>query len=104
MHKVAGTDDYAVTITAEQISVDGLEYYIQATDTAGNTLLHGYSFSPVTVTIRSPVADTTLMALTRPEPKPKLEKEKSLQMVMDRFGCTGCWCCCCWRRWRWRWR
>ncbi len=86
MHKVAGTDDYAVTITAEQISVDGLEYYIQATDTAGNTLLHGYSFSPVTVTIRSPVADTTLMALTRPEPKPKLEKEKSYKWLWIGLG------------------
>ena len=86
MHKVAGTDDYAVTITAEQISVDGLEYYIQATDTAGNTLLHGYSFSPVTVTVRSPVADTTLTAFTKPEPKPKLEKEKSYKWLWIGLG------------------
>jgi hypothetical protein len=86
MHKVAGSDDYAVTINAEQISVDGLEYYIQATDTAGNTLLHGYSFSPVTVTISSPAADTALTALTKPEPKPKLEKEKSYKWLWVGLG------------------
>ncbi len=86
MHKVSGTDDYAVTINAEQISVDGLEYYIQATDTAGNTLLHGYSFSPVTVTVRSPVADTTLTAFSKPEPKPKLEKEKSYKWLWIGLG------------------
>jgi len=73
MRNVAGTDDYVVTIRADQISVEGLEYYIQAADSAGNTLLHGYAFSPVTIAINSPVADTALTALTEPEPKPVKE-------------------------------
>jgi len=73
MHNVVGTDDYAATIHADQISVEGLEYYIQAADSAGNTLLHGYAFSPVIIAIKPPVADTTLTASTDPQPKPAKE-------------------------------
>jgi len=43
------TDDYTGTIKAEEIAEPGIEYYIKATDQAGNTLLHGYSFSPLSV-------------------------------------------------------
>ena len=43
----AGTDNYSVTLPA--IIEPGVEYYIQATDQAGNTLLHGHTFSPLTV-------------------------------------------------------
>jgi len=75
MRNVADTDDYVVTIRADQISVEGLEYYIQAADSAGNTLLHGYAFSPVIIAIKPSVTDTTLTALT--EPEPKLAKETS---------------------------
>jgi len=73
MRNVADTDDYVVTIRADQISVEGLEYYIQAADSAGNTLLHGYAFSPVIIAIKPPVADTTLTASTDPQPKPAKE-------------------------------
>ncbi len=85
MHNAAGADDYAVTVMADQISADGLEYYIQATDSAGNTLLHGYAFSPVAITINtvnSPVADTTLTALTKPKP----EKETSYKWLWIGLG------------------
>jgi len=39
--------------TAQLIASDspGLEYYIQATDLGGNTLLFGYSFSPLTIAV-----------------------------------------------------
>jgi len=84
MHNVVGTDDYAVTVNADQISTDGLEYYIQATDSAGNTLLHGYAFSPVTVTINPPVADTTLTAVAKPGLKP--EKETSYKWLWIGLG------------------
>jgi len=40
---------YTAQLTAADSS--GLEYYIQATDLAGNTLLFGYSFSPLTVAV-----------------------------------------------------
>ena len=47
MLNIVGTDDYRATISAEQIKSPGIEYYIQAADTAGNTFLHGYPFSPL---------------------------------------------------------
>jgi hypothetical protein len=49
MENIANTDDYHATITSDQIKAPGVEYYIQAMDNAGNTLLHGYSFSPLSV-------------------------------------------------------
>jgi len=52
-----GSDNYEVIINADDIPEPGIEYYIQAMDTAGNTLLHGYSFSPLSV---KTVSDSTL--------------------------------------------
>lgn len=49
MQKINGTDDYRVDLKAAQIESPGIEYYVQAMDHAGNTLLHGYSFSPISV-------------------------------------------------------
>ena len=49
MVSIAKTNDYRTTVSADQIKAPGLEYYVQATDNAGNTLLHGYSFSPLSV-------------------------------------------------------
>lgn len=49
MQKINATDDYQATIKSENIKPPGIEYYVQAMDHAGNTLLHGYSFSPLSV-------------------------------------------------------
>lgn len=49
MDNIANTDDYHATIKSDQIKAPGVEYYVQAMDNAGNTLLHGYSFSPLSV-------------------------------------------------------
>jgi len=46
-----GGDQYGITLDAEIVINPGLEYYIQAEDLAGNTLLHGYSFSPLIVKV-----------------------------------------------------
>jgi len=46
---------YTAQLTATDSS--GLEYYIQATDLAGNTLLFGYSFSPLTIAVVPVAAD-----------------------------------------------
>jgi len=51
MQKIANTDNYQAVIDAKKIKKPGIEYYIQAMDLAGNTLLHGYSFSPLSVKI-----------------------------------------------------
>jgi hypothetical protein len=49
MDNIANTDDYHAMIKSDQIKAPGVEYYVQAMDNAGNTLLHGYSFSPLSV-------------------------------------------------------
>jgi len=49
MQNIKGTDNYLATIKPSQIKPPGIEYYVQAMDHAGNTLLHGYSFSPLSV-------------------------------------------------------
>ena len=58
MDNIVNTDDYHATFNSDQIKAPGLEYYIQAMDHAGNTLLHGYSFSPLSV--RTVSGDTTV--------------------------------------------
>jgi len=55
MQRTPGSDDYAVEITG--LEYPGIEYYIQATDMAGNTLLNGYSFSPLVVSVTAPLLD-----------------------------------------------
>ncbi|NOZ51540.1 MAG: hypothetical protein GXP08_00125 [Gammaproteobacteria bacterium] len=50
------TDQYLVEIV--DLARPGIEYYIQATDLAGNTLLHGYAFSPLTINV-SPNTNVT---------------------------------------------
>ena len=51
MNQVEGSDEYVTTLGFEDTVEPGIEYYIQAVDLAGNALLHGYSFSPLTVGI-----------------------------------------------------
>ena len=46
-----GSSTYSAVVDASEIWEPGIEYYIQATDTAGNNLLHGYSFSPLMVSV-----------------------------------------------------
>ncbi len=49
-------DSFIYTVTVPVADAPGLEYYIQATDLAGNPLLFGHAFSPLTVTV-APAAD-----------------------------------------------
>jgi len=44
-------DSFVYTTQLTATDSPGLEYYIQATDLAGNTLLFGYSFSPLTIAV-----------------------------------------------------
>lgn len=45
--QLSNSDIYAARIDKSLLSGDGIEYYIKAEDSSGNTLLHGYSFSPI---------------------------------------------------------
>ncbi len=49
MQNITGSEKYQLNISADEIKKPGVEYYVQAVDMAGNTLLHGYSFSPLSV-------------------------------------------------------
>ncbi len=49
MQNQAKTNQYYAVIHANKIKQPGIEYYIQAVDAAGNSLLHGYAFSPLSV-------------------------------------------------------
>jgi len=44
-------DRFAGVIDARDVSDPGIEYYIQAADSAGNTALRGFSFSPLMVAV-----------------------------------------------------
>jgi len=80
MKRIGWTDTYSGNI--EKVPSPGIEYFIQAEDTAGNTLLHGYSFSPLTVKVQ-PSAATPELATVKPEPQVPLtvtSKKKSSSM------------------------
>jgi len=49
MQNSSNSEKYQARISADEIKKPGIEYYVQAMDMAGNTLLHGYSFSPLSV-------------------------------------------------------
>lgn len=51
MKRDLATDDYVVTLPATM--APSIEYYIQATDQAGNTILHGHIFSPLKLSVSS---------------------------------------------------
>lgn len=51
MQNLAGTDEYQASIFSEKIKSPGIEYYVEAVDTAGNSVLHGYPFSPISAKI-----------------------------------------------------
>lgn len=66
MYNVVDTNDYMATVNSEEIKPPGIEYYIQAMDNAGNTLLHGYSFSPLSVKTTNGDAATVASKDTAP--------------------------------------
>ncbi len=78
MKRDLDSDTYAAKLPA--IASPGVEYYIQATDLAGNVLLYGHSFSPLTITV-APVAagdgDAEAVAATEFIPASEGEEEKS---------------------------
>lgn len=80
MRNVPNTDDYSVTLSTSELHGNGLEYYIQATDHAGNTLLLGYAFSPIAVVVEHPalneqMASSSVIDSTTPEKIPEKEYE-----------------------------
>ncbi|MBV1881769.1 MAG: hypothetical protein KUG82_09060 [Pseudomonadales bacterium] len=57
MNRVGDTDIYSATLRTEELISSGLEYYIQAKDLAGNKILRGHSFTPLTIKIKRKITD-----------------------------------------------
>lgn len=64
-----GSDTYSAIVDSAEMQEPGVEYYIQATDQAGNNLLHGYSFSPLTVSVSTAAIAKTATTTTQETPK-----------------------------------
>ncbi|VAW97889.1 hypothetical protein MNBD_GAMMA20-751 [hydrothermal vent metagenome] len=73
-------DSFIYTVNIPVVDSPGLEYYIQATDLAGNTLLFGHAFSPLTITVALAAADkgeTKAIAAMETQITPVEKEEKS---------------------------
>jgi len=51
MAQVSNSDLYSVILEPEELVSPGIEYYIKARDLAGNSLLRGLSFSPLSISV-----------------------------------------------------
>ena len=73
-------DSFIYTANIPSVDSPGLEYYIQATDLAGNTLLFGHAFSPLTITVAPSAADegkTKTVAAMESQTAPAGKEKKS---------------------------
>jgi hypothetical protein len=73
----SGSSTYSAVVDASEIREPGIEYYIQATDSAGNNLLHGYSFSPLMVSVSATAAKPAPVAQKEASIAPKEEKSSN---------------------------
>jgi hypothetical protein len=53
------SDVFAITLGTKELAAPGIEYYIQATDLAGNSVLYGYSFEPIKLSVSDTGVTTT---------------------------------------------
>ena len=97
MTKMSNTDLYTAMISADELAAPGLEYYIQAKDLAGNSLLRGYSFSPLKITVEDkalatsePQANTGMVAaLEEPPVLSSKSKEKKESIWKNKWLWIG---------------
>jgi len=64
---VLNNNIYSVDIPHEYVQGPGMEYYIKAVDKAGNTVLKGLNFSPLTVAVKSKQVTPSTPPLTEEE-------------------------------------
>ncbi|KPJ96524.1 MAG: hypothetical protein AMJ53_00615 [Gammaproteobacteria bacterium SG8_11] len=51
LREAKDSDIYSITLGTKDLAAPGIEYYIQATDVAGNSVLYGYSFEPIKLSV-----------------------------------------------------
>jgi hypothetical protein len=79
LRETQDSDVFSVTLGRKDLAAPGIEYYIQATDIAGNSVLFGYSFEPIKLSVLSgsgSTADATDTALSEPLNGDGNEKKK----------------------------
>ena len=64
-------DRFAGVIDASDVADPGIEYYLEAEDSAGNTTMRGFSFSPLMAAVGAPASG---VAETTEGPKPWYKK------------------------------
>jgi hypothetical protein len=80
-----GNNLYSATIPKEAVNEPGLEYYIQVSDEAGNIVMNGLSFSPLTVTVTQGAISPELgkpLVLT-PSPEERLTMKTAAPAVEE---------------------
>ncbi len=90
MHRAGESDEYAVTLGSDDLAIPGLEYYIQAMDLAGNSLLHGYSFSPLSVSVIAPLTSKATESNAANE-RPATEKTREEPVAEKKSSKTWLW-------------
>ncbi len=73
-----GDDVYFATLPAEAVTAPGVEYFIEAKDTAGNTVLRGYEALPLLISVAPPAGleaeNTGNLGVTQSAPSKKNAK------------------------------
>jgi len=80
-----GGSRYQATIPPQEVAEPGIQYYLRATDTAGNAALRGLAFSLLQIKVvpgeaAEPVVGPPMMAV-QPSVPPKKEQKKSNTML-----------------------
>ncbi len=76
MARVEGTDNYVFTLGYAETIEPGIEYYFQAIDYDGNSLLYGYSFSPLQLRVTNNSNQTSVgLAQTEGQNFPSVTKK-----------------------------
>jgi len=80
-------DQYSIELTAKELAAPGIEYYIQAEDLSGNTLLHGYSFSPMRIAVQgtsdNPAAVPAATLATTPATSTNTVESKGVTLLQN---------------------
>ncbi len=73
---------YSTIIPADDMRSPGIEYYIQAADLAGNTVLRGFDFSPLKILVGSPGLEKAIASTPSEDLSAEVQKKEQKTGVM----------------------
>lgn len=77
--------NYAATLSANDIIQPGVEYYITALDSAGNSQSRGFAFEPLSINVIAPAVSTAATSETTPAGK----SNKTLWYILGGVAIAG---------------